>query len=219
MPYVTVSYAQSIDGRTATKTGDSKYISGTATLKLAHTLRRTNDAILIGINTVLRDNPLLTCRYGGLPWTRKNPVRIVLDSRLRIPVDSTIVTSANEISTIVFTVAADKTEKETMLIERGVAVERISADAQGRVSLTACLSALEQQGYRSIFVEGGSTVVSAFFREKLVQKALIVTSPLLIGSGIEGLGDLGVEHLADAIKPTKASGRRYGRDYVWELLF
>ena len=216
--YVTVSYAQSIDGRIATAVGDSQYISGPATIKLAHKLRREHEGILVGINTVLRDDPLLTCRYGPVR-RRKNPTRVVLDTHLRLPLQSALVNTASRVPTIVFTAVEERNPTIRLLGEMGVLVERVPSDENGKVSIDVCLQKLRERGLNRIFVEGGGEIITAFFTKNLVNRALIVTSPILIGSGIEAIGELGIRSLSQAIRPKNVKGKRYGADYVWEMLF
>lgn len=219
-PYVTVSYAQSIDGKIATKTGDSQYISGKSTLRLAHKLRKMNDAILIGVGTVLFDDPLLTCRIGGRERKERNPVRIILDSNLRTPIDSRIVKTAHCVPTIIFAAEHVTEKKSSALQANGIQIETGAWNAESeRIDLARCLQHLDELQIKTLFVEGGGRVITAFVKENLVDKMIVITAPFLIGAGLPAIGDLNVTELREAIHPYKARLRRYGRDSVWELYF
>ncbi len=215
-PRVTVSYAQSLDGRIATRTGQSQWISGPGTLELAQELRRDNDAILVGIGTVLRDDPLLTCRLPGC----SSPVRVVLDSRLRLPEDGRIARSADRYATVVFSLAPDAAKVERL---RRLGVEVIAAERAagpgggGGVALGPALEALSARGIGTLFVEGGSSVITAFLRSGLVDRLLIVTAPLVIGAGVPAVADLGIDDLARALRFRPVRLEQRGEDVVWDL--
>jgi riboflavin-specific deaminase-like protein len=212
---VTLSYAQSIDGRIATASGESRWISGPATLRLAQTLRKTHEVILVGIGTVLRDDPELTCRLRGCA----SPVRVVLDSRLRLPLESAVVRTIDRAPTVAVAVSGVDPAARERLEAAGVQVAVVPADDAGRPALPGLVEFLEGQGYRSLFVEGGGAVITSFLRARLVDRLVVVTAPVLIGSGVAAVGDLGVEHLSEALRPDRARVRRAGADLVWELAF
>ena len=211
-PRVTISFAQSLDGRIATRTGQSQWISGDATLQLAQELRRDNDAILVGIGTVERDDPLLTCRLPGCP----SPVRVVLDSHLRISQDSRIARTADRYATVVCALdpAPDKVER---LARRGIRVEAVPPAPGGGVALPAVLERLAAWGNETLFVEGGSAVITAFLKAGLVDRLLVVTAPLVIGEGVPAVGDLGVAALDAALRFRTVRLEQRGEDVVWEL--
>ncbi len=222
MPRVTLSYAQSLDGRIATATGDSRWISGPSTLRLAHRLRAENQALLVGIGTVLRDDPRLTCRLAGR--RARSPARVVLDSGLRLPPDSRLARGAAELPTLVFTVAPGtdaraRASRRAALEALGVRIVEGPPDAEGRVELRWALQQLAGLGYASLFVEGGAGVITSFLRERLVHRLLVVVAPLLIGTGVQAVGDLGVGGLAEALRPRRSRVRRCGAERVWELEF
>jgi 5-amino-6-(5-phosphoribosylamino)uracil reductase/diaminohydroxyphosphoribosylaminopyrimidine deaminase/5-amino-6-(5-phosphoribosylamino)uracil reductase len=214
LPTVTVSYAQSLDGRIATRTGESRWISGPDTLKLSQELRRDNDGILVGIGTVLRDDPLLTCRLPGC----RSPHRIVLDGSTRLPLDSQIARTAAEVPVTLFTSAGNETRKNR-LRQLGVSIEQTTVDDEGGMDLHDILKSIGRLGIRSLYVEGGSRVITSFLKTRLVHRMIIVTAPVIIGEGISAVGDLGVENLADAMSPVTVRIDRAGEDLVWELSF
>jgi 5-amino-6-(5-phosphoribosylamino)uracil reductase/diaminohydroxyphosphoribosylaminopyrimidine deaminase/5-amino-6-(5-phosphoribosylamino)uracil reductase len=211
-PYVTLSWGQTLDGRIATLTGDSQWIGGPESLTFAHELRRDNQAIVVGIGTVLKDNPRLTCRIPG----GRNPLRVVLDSSLRLPVTAALADTA-EAGTVVFTANLDGAHP-TALEARNVEVVRVAA-LEGRLDLSAVLSELELRGIETVFVEGGAAVLTAFLAAGLADRVVVVTAPFLLGKGIEAVGDLG--HRVLALAPRPLSWRRWelGDDLATELIF
>jgi len=213
-PYVTLSWGQTLDGRLATKTGDSQWIGGQESLNFAHELRRDNQAILVGVGTVLKDDPKLTCRIPG----GRNPLRVVLDSRLRLPVASGLVTSLDQAPVRVYTAANSAPEAQRTLEARGVIVVPVP-QANGRLNLAEVLEDLGRQGIETLFVEGGAAVITAFLAAGLADRAVVVTAPFLLGAGIEAVGDLGHRVLAQVTRPR--SWRRWdlGDDLATELIF
>jgi riboflavin-specific deaminase-like protein len=207
-PYVTISYGQSLDGRVATATGDSQWIGGPESLSFAHELRRDNQAILVGIGTVMQDNPRLTCRLPG----GRNPIRIVLDSQLKIPIECHLA-DTSEAQTWVIAATTASEAKEQTLISLSMKVHRNPG------GLPELLDWLGEQGIGSLFVEGGARVVTSFFREKLVDRLLAVTAPFVIGKGTEAIGDLGHRVLSEVPRPLRWSRRELGQDHVTELIF
>ena len=217
-PRVVMSYAQSLDGRIATRTGASRWISGDETLKLAHHLRADHDAILVGIGTVLRDDPELTCRVGDCV----SPIRVILDAELRTPPDARVFNRIQEVPTIIVcstTASHDAPERAHALVGAGAEIVTAAVDAAGYLALRSVLAAIAARRLRSVFVEGGSRVITAFYRERLVDRAYIVVAPILIGSGVDSVGELGVAELTEAYRPRVVSVTPYGNDMVWELEF
>ena len=210
---VTLSWAQSLDGRIATLTGDSQWIGGPESLTFAHELRRDNQAILVGIGTVLKDNPRLTCRIPG----GRNPLRVVLDSRLRLPLDCALATTLDQAPTLVYTGMNSDEARKKVLENAGVTVVRIPG--QDGVDLKAMLDDLALRGIASLFVEGGASVLTSFLAQGFADRAVVVTAPFFIGKGIEAVGDLGIRVLAQAPRPL--SWRRWdlGADLATELTF
>lgn len=215
-PCITVSYAQSADGRIATSAGSSRWISGSESLRFAHTLRRDNQAVMVGIGTVLTDDPLLTCR---LSEDCPSPVRVILDSRLRIPPDSQIVRTAGDHKSILFCCSPVQVEKKQLLETAGMEVEAVPADGDGRVDLQKAAARLGELGITTLFVEGGARVITSLFRLDLVDTLFLVCAPMIIGRGIEAVGDLNTVDLSRAPRGFTKSVRREGEDIVWEISF
>src|SRR2546428_9794847 len=166
-PLVTVHYAQTIDGRIASRTGDSRYVSGDGSLRLAHELRAAHDAVLVGIGTVLADDPQLTVRL--VPG--QSPVRVIVDSQLRIPLDANILTKGAR--TIVATTSLASEERAAAIRARGAEVLRVSADADGHVDLKDLLARLRDEGVHSVLVEGGRGIITAVLREHLLNRLTV----------------------------------------------
>ena len=178
-PFLTLKAAASLDGKIATRSGQSRWITGEAARNAGHHFRNKVDAILVGVETVLEDDPLLTARPDGVPG--KPLTRVVLDSRLRTPSHARILASREGSSTIVATTDAAPTAKEEALRETGAEIIRIGADPQGRVSLALLLGVLGSRGVRHILVEGGGRVHGSFIREGLADRLLYFLAPLVVG--------------------------------------
>jgi len=172
MPFVTVKVATSLDGKIATRTGESKWITDTHARRRARELRAEHQAVLVGINTILADDPHLGPRAPGA----REPWRIVLDSRLRIPLECQAVKSKK---CIVACSTKASVRKKERLIRRGVNV--MAFDGK-RVPLEPLLSKLAQQGILSLLVEGGGEVLGSFFDHQLVDRVYWFTAPVILGS-------------------------------------
>lgn len=176
-PFVTVSYAQSLDGSIAGVRGTPISISGPESLTYTHALRACHDAILVGIGTVLSDNPALTTRLIEGP----SPCPIVLDSCLRIPPDARVLDCGETSQTIVVATNSHDAGRKRDLEKKGVRVVVLEHDARGWVNLEALISFLGEQGIRRLMVEGGSRVLSSFIQLKCVQHLIVTLSMDLVG--------------------------------------
>lgn len=208
-PLVTVHYAQTIDGRIASRTGDSRWVSGERSLRLAHELRAAHDAVLVGIGTVLADDPMLTVRLAP----GRSPVRVVVDSQLRVPLDANVLRSADA-RTIVATTAAASEERAAAIRLRGAEVLRVQAQ-DGRVDLRDLLSQLRGDGIRSLLIEGGRGVITTALRERVVDRLTVCIAPKVIGEGIAAVGDLHIDRLRDAMTFERAGFIACGDDVVF----
>lgn len=186
IPYVAMKYAMTLDGKIASCTGDSKWVTGETARHHVHELRKQYSAILAGIGTVLADDPMLNCRIEeGV-----DPVRVVCDSSLRIPLSSQLVKTAGDIPVIV-AYAKENPEKEKALLQAGV--ELISAGRDGRVDLAVLMRELGKRKIDSVLVEGGGAIHGSLLKSGLVQKIYCYLAPKLIGgreagSPVEGDG-------------------------------
>ena len=212
MPFVILKVAATLDGKIATRNGDSKWISGEASRRIVHRLRNQVDAILVGIGTVLRDNPLLTTRIRG----GRDPYRIVLDSRLRIPEEANVIGKSPSKAVIATTELAPR-ERIEELEKRGVQI-LIFESKEGRVDLKSCLSKLGEMGMTSLLVEGGSHVNGSFLDEGLIDKLILFLSPKVIGDqqapGI--FGGIGVSNLQEAVGLREIKAKKVGEDVFLE---
>lgn len=191
-PYVVLKYAQTLDGRIATASGDSKWISGEEERTISHGLRAACDAVMVGVGTVLNDDPLLTVRL--VPGA--SPSRVVLDSRLRTPSGAQLLTAGP--ATIVLT--TDRaTEDDRRRIRQSGATIRVLPSGPAGVDLQAGLRLLRESGVRSLLVEGGARVITALLGEGLVDRVIVGTAPKIIGTGTEAVGDLRVARVAEGI--------------------
>lgn len=194
-PYVTLAFAQTLDGRIAARNGDSQWISGRESLTFAHCLRATHDAIMVGIGTVLRDNPRLTTRL--VPGN--SPTRVVIDSLLRMPAESAMLSDGTAGTTIVFTTERAAEQHHTLLRAAGAQVILAAEDVDGRVNLADALRHLARAGIGSVLIEGGAGIITAALRAQVVDRIAVCVAPKLLGTGINGVGDLGIARLADAV--------------------
>lgn len=208
---ITVHYAQSLDGRLATRSGDSQWIGGQESLRLAHQLRGSHDAVLVGVGTVIADNPRLTTRLVQAP----SPRRVVIDSRLRLPRNSHVLTDGAAPTTLVTTEDAPAALRRE-LAGGGVEVLVTVADPSGRVDLGEMVRLLEGRGISSLLVEGGAGVITSFMRARLCDRLVVCVAPRVIGKGIEAIGDLGIDRLRDALTFTTANFTPCGEDVIFD---
>lgn len=195
-PFFIMKSACSMDGKIATRTCESKWISNEESRKYVDRLREIVDGVMVGINTVIVDNPNLIPR---LDKPKKIPVRIVLDTKLRIPLSSNIVKTSHKYKTILFT-SDTKQEKEEKLRASGVEVVRVDKDEYGRVSLIDVSRELFRREVMSVLVEGGSELNGTLLRQNLIDKFVIFFCPIFIGgkSSLSLIGGKGVDFLKEA---------------------
>jgi diaminohydroxyphosphoribosylaminopyrimidine deaminase/5-amino-6-(5-phosphoribosylamino)uracil reductase len=212
MPFITLKFAQTLDGRIATLTGDSRWISSKKSLDWAHRLRSQHDAVMVGVGTVLKDDPQLTVRL-----TRgRDPVRVVADSRLRTPLGAQILKEQDIAQTIVATTKGADLEKQIAIKALGVDVLVLPEDRVGEVNLTELLKKLGQRNISSILVEGGATTITSFIRQGLVDKLVVIVAPKILGKGLEAVGDLGIREISRSFKLTFDKAYRKGEDLIVE---
>ena len=179
-PFVTIKAAITLDGYLATKSRDSKWISSKASRRTAHALRADVDAILVGIETVIHDNPMLTVRDAEGP----SPLRVILDSNLRIPHNAAILQTADSTPVILAHAHRDLKPQNDLSKMNGVELLACSQSETGRVELSSVMDKLGQRGVMSLLVEGGSNVISAFFKAKLCDELILFIAPRILGAGI-----------------------------------
>ena len=210
LPFVTAKYAVSMDGKAATRTGDSKWISGEEARRYVHQMRTVSDAIMVGVNTVLADDPRLTARDADDASAGRQPLRVVVDSRGRTPPSARLLSQPGE-SLIV--VARPGEAAGHRLAEAGAEVKFLPAE-NGSVDLARLLEVLGQRSITSVLVEGGGTLLGALFDRGLVDKVTAFIAPTIIGGReapgpIEGVGS---EQVANASRLERVNVMRFGRD-------
>jgi diaminohydroxyphosphoribosylaminopyrimidine deaminase/5-amino-6-(5-phosphoribosylamino)uracil reductase len=207
---VTLKLATSLDGRIATATGQSRWITGPQARDEVHRVRAGHDAVLVGIETALADDPELTVRLED--YQGPQPARVVLDSRQRLPCTAKLVRSAQAVPTYVVTTSPPSAD----LLGCGVRVLAVKAVGDGRPELEAALRALRNEGLERVLVEGGGQVAGAFLRCGLVDRIEWFRAPMVLGAeGRPGIGALAVSDLADAPRFRRTEARPVGDD-LWE---
>jgi diaminohydroxyphosphoribosylaminopyrimidine deaminase/5-amino-6-(5-phosphoribosylamino)uracil reductase len=212
-PLVTLKLGTSLDGRIATASGESQWITGPPARERAHALRAAHDAIMVGTGTALADDPQLTCRLPGL--AQRSPVRVVIDRHLRMPPSIQLIASAREVPTWVLTSLSADPLRRRALADGGVTVIEIDGDSNGDIDLASALAALGERGITRLLVEGGGRLAAALVRARLVDRLIWAHAPLLIGNdGVPAIADLGLEVLADAPRFERLSTEIVGNDVL-----
>lgn len=236
LPYVVVKYAMTLDGKIATKTGASQWITGESARAHVHTQRHRFSAIMVGIGTVLSDDPMLTARLGEskdliVSWKTEsafmedsfsdrslsnNPVRIVLDSSLQIPLHAKLVATAKEIPTIIATLSTD--EKRVAQLQAHGCDVIVTRSCNRKVDLQDLMEKLGQRGIDSVYVEGGATVHAALIESGLVDEVHAYVAPKIFGGrkAPGPVGGEGVEIPAEALQFSKVATKQLGQDVLFE---
>lgn len=214
-PYVIAKCAATLDGRIATRTGDSKWITGESARRFVHELRHSVDAILVGSGTIAADDPLLTTRLSDRP--PKDPLRVILDTCLRISPRARVLTHTSSADTLV--VAGDGVSQalKDRITRKGVRVIEVEARG-GRIALSPLMDRLGSMGVTSVLIEGGSRVLASAFQAGIVDKLCFFFAPILFGGddGIPICGGPGVERVRDGIRLQRIAIRRFGDDVMIE---
>jgi diaminohydroxyphosphoribosylaminopyrimidine deaminase/5-amino-6-(5-phosphoribosylamino)uracil reductase len=195
-PLVTWKVASTLDGRIATHRGDSQWITGETARNMAHGLRATHDAVMVGVGTVLADDPALTCRLPGL--SDRSPIRIVVDGRLHLPLTSQLVMTARLIPTWVVTLQGNDERRRDAFTACGIEVIEVPDGAEGSLDLPKTLQRLGERGITRLLLEGGSRVAGGFLRAGLIDRIAWFRAPRLIGGdGVPAASAIGVDLLFD----------------------
>jgi GTP cyclohydrolase II len=216
-PFVTLTYAQSLDGSIASAAGGPLPLSSSASLALTHAVRAAHDAILVGIGCVLSDNPRLTVRFVA----GSNPQPVVVDSRLRFPLSANLLQNGGSAPWI-GTCSRASVKREAQLEEAGAQVIRVNGRSGREVDLAALLDELKQRGVRSIMVEGGARIITSFLIERLVDQMVITIAPTLV-AGLRAVDRFAQNHPGRFPRLRNVFYERVGDDLVlrgdpdWDL--
>ena len=219
-PFVLMKAAMTLDGKIATATGESQWITGEAARRQTHRLRRQVDAVMVGIGTVLKDDPRLTARIssrGSQQAAGRQPIRVVIDSRLRISPTAKVFSALSSSRTIIVTTEQALKRKVEQLQACGITVLIVPAH-ENRVSLRACLTRLGEMGIISVMLEGGSELNASALRSGLINHVRLYVAPVLLG-GQDAKGAIGGKsprRLADSLPVENLRVERIGRDLVLE---
>lgn len=212
-PLVTLKLATSLDGRIAMASGESRWITGPAARERGHLLRATHDAILAGTDTVIADDPELTCRLPGLE--ARSPVRIALDARLRVPLTARLIAGARQHPTWFVTPASGDPAGQHALRDAGVELILAQPDAAGRIDLADMLRCLGERGLTRLLVEGGGRLAAALLAVGLVDRLVWFHAPFLLGGdGLPAVAALGFDRLARMPRFERLSVETLGDDVV-----
>jgi GTP cyclohydrolase II len=207
-PLITLSYAQSLDGSIALKRGASLALSGTEAMRMTHQLRAVHDAILVGIGTIESDDPQLNVRYAE----GESPTPVILDSHLRISTEARVFHHPKK--PVLACLETDaKSEKASTLARVGAIILPVKADSVGHISLPDLMRALHQRGIQSVMVEGGATVIGAFLRQGLVDRAVITIAPVFVG-GLKALDNPVGSLLNELLRLKSPKVESVGDDFV-----
>ena len=204
--HITLKLAQSLDGRIATSTGESRWISGPESRTAAHRLRAEHDAVLIGVGTVLADNPRLDVRLVPGP----DPLRVIVDSRLRTP-PTAAVFRAGSAEVLIAADSGAAQERREALSAAGATVIVLPRGRSG-IDLGALFAVLEERGVGSILVEGGARLATSVLRERLADSLALFIAMKVIGRGRDAIGDLGIREVSRAVQVDGATVERLGED-------
>lgn len=210
LPFVLLKMALTLDGRIATTTGDSRWITGPASRKVVHHLRDRVDAVIVGIGTVLADNPRLTCRVAG----GRDPWRIVLDGRLRIPLKARLLSGRNPEKTIV-AAGTDAVSRKAMAIrDRGAEVWSFRR-RRSKIPFDALLKRLARMGLVTVMIEGGAKTAAYALQERAVDKILFFYAPKFIGGdGKPAIESLGIQAMTGSYGIKEMEMRKLGDDFL-----
>lgn len=212
-PFCIFKSAMTLDGKISTATGDSKWVSGKQSREYVHRLRNRVSAILVGVGTVIADDPMLTTRLEGVKTS--NPVRIIVDTRGRIPMESKIVNTSGEVPTILATTELASADALVALEAKGIDIMVVPVK-EGRVDIAHVVARLGEMGIDSILVEGGGAIGYSFLEERLIDKVLFFIAPKLVGGddSKSPLGGRGIQLMKDAVELSDVKTSPIGEDIL-----
>jgi diaminohydroxyphosphoribosylaminopyrimidine deaminase/5-amino-6-(5-phosphoribosylamino)uracil reductase len=212
LPFVTVKVAESLDGRIATKRGDSKWITSDKSRLYAHRLRQDYDGVMVGVNTVLRDDPKLEAWF-----SKKDPIKIIVDSQLSISAEANIFSRNSKVIIATLPIAPGQATKNRDILAQKSKILEVK-EKSGQVSLRDMMKKLGQLEITNILVEGGGTLIGSLFDEGLVDKVMFFISPKIIGGkeAISSVMGKGIEQIDKAVKLREVTSKRIGEDFLIE---
>lgn len=212
IPFVTVKVGQSLDGKIATRTGDSKWITSDKSRVVAHRLRARYDAVMVGVNTILRDNPKLDAWF-----SKKQPIKIVVDSQLSVSEEANVLFRKGNVIFVTLPVKSGQETENREIIARRAKILDVKEKA-GQINLRDMMKKLAQLEITDILVEGGGTLIGGLFDEGLVDKVLFFISPKIIGGkeAISSVMGSGIARIDKAIKLREVKSRKIGEDFLIE---
>jgi len=208
-PFVILKVAMTMDGKIATNTGNSKYITGKDARRHVHKLRSEVDAVMVGINTVLKDNPKLTPRLAQ----GRDPMKVVIDTELKMPLKCNLMKHPSKL--IIATTNKAPKKKINKFYQKGIDVIVLNVK-KGLVDLKDLMKQLGKKEIASVMIEGGSQLNSSAIKERIADKLLIFTAPKLIGNGLGAVGNLGVTKIDKAVKLKNIEMKKVGKDILLE---
>jgi len=212
IPFVTVKVGESLDGKIATRTCDSKWITSDRSRAYAHRLRSSYDAIMVGVNTILRDNPKLDAWF-----SKKQPIKIIVDSQLSIHQEANIFSRKSSVIIVTLPVkSGQETENREILAQKAKILEVKEKD--GQINLKDMMKKLAQLEITNVLVEGGGTLIGGLFDEGLVDKVLFFVSPKIIGGkeAISSVMGRGIARIDKAVKLKGVGLKKIGEDFLFE---
>jgi diaminohydroxyphosphoribosylaminopyrimidine deaminase/5-amino-6-(5-phosphoribosylamino)uracil reductase len=212
MPFITLKFAQTLDGRIATTTGHSQWISSAQSLRFAHHLRSIHDAVLVGAGTVVTDDPELTARL----VKGRNPLRIIADGKFNIPLTSKILKNQEQARTLVAITKSTGRRVLTHLDKMGIETILIPETANHLVNLKQLFKTLGDMGVSSVLVEGGSSIITSLLKDGLVDRLVVIVAPKLIGRGVEAVADLGIRMISEALAFKVGRIFHSGEDIIYD---
>ena len=213
MPFVTLKIAQTLDGKIATASGESKWITGKEAREEGHRLRDAHDAILVGINTVLKDDPALTCRIPG----GRDPIRVIVDTRLRTPLGAKVIAQKSSAKTYIATLPGPPKEKFSKLLAAGAEI-LIARGTRGHIDLRPLMKMLVRFGVTSVLIEGGAEVNASALRSGIVDKVVMFIAPAIMAGrdSLCSIGGISPKKLGHAIRLADVTSRFVGQDLMVE---
>jgi len=214
VPYVTLKIAQTLDGKIADKKGDSKWVSSLLSRRYVHELRSKYDAVLIGLGTVMKDNPSLTVRL----TEGRNPRRVILDTRLRLSTEHKLFSGNSDKKLVIVTSNKSKSKERKLkrIKSKGAEVIFVRED-KGKLNLKNILKELGKINISSVLVEGGKAIFSSFVKENMFDDLFVFISPKILGNGIPAVSDLGIKSISKSLKVKFVNAEMIGDDVLAEL--